>query len=128
MVDQRDKAAEEKNPGTGQSSLYFDGECPLCRAFTAGHVPAGGTITPHDIRREELPAGLSRADAEQEIHLVDENGVVLHNIDAILAVVERTGRWPLLPFLARIPGMRWVMRMVYRVIAANRYRLFRGPP
>lgn len=118
--------SKDKTPDAAPK-LYYDGDCPMCQAFVAGikDEKDGQSITLEDARSAQLPSGVNRDSALHEIHLQDSDGKILRNSAAIVRVLELRGWPPILIFLMRLPGIRHLAVLVYRIIAANRMRLFR---
>ncbi len=107
-------------------TIYFDGECAMCNALMH-RIDASGKRTafnPQDIRTDELPENLSKADAIKEIHVMDANGNMYKNAEAILKIMEQYPRWKCLVFIGRLPVIKQILPIGYTVIARNRHWLF----
>ena len=107
-------------------TIYFDGECAMCNALMY-RIDASGKRTafnPQDIRTDHLPENLSKADAIKEIHVVDANGNMYKNAEAILKILEQYPRWRWLVFIGRLPVIKQILPIGYNLIARNRQWLF----
>ncbi|MDB5182000.1 MAG: DoxX family protein [Candidatus Saccharibacteria bacterium] len=74
-----------------------------------------------DLSAGPLPANISREAAEKEMHVIDHDGKIYKNIDAVFKIVEE---YPRLAWLARVgrwPGIKHVLSMGYTFVAKNRH-------
>ncbi|RIL05009.1 MAG: MBL fold metallo-hydrolase [Proteobacteria bacterium] len=72
-------------------------------------------------RDVELPAQITKTQAEKEIHFIDEAGKIHRNIDAILEIWGRSRGTSWLIKLGKLPGIKHLLRLGYRLVAANRH-------
>jgi predicted DCC family thiol-disulfide oxidoreductase YuxK len=105
--------------------VLFDGDCSLCTAsarfFSHTLSRHGFTFAPLQTawvrRRLNLPEG----EPPKEMRLLLANGDAPGGADAILEIARRIWwGWPLFIF-AKLPGIKPMLRALYRAIAANRY-------
>jgi len=108
--------------------MLYDGHCRFC---TAGARRLEAWMRPGSVERvdfqqpgalERFP-GLTYEKCMERLHLVTPDGRVFGGVEAIVrAVMTRpiVGKVGLLYF---VPGLRWLLDGLYRMIAANRYRL-----
>lgn len=108
-------------------TLYYDGNCSLCRAqmrrFSA--LDHTSQLAFADIAAPEfsaLEAGASLDAMRREIHARTADGRLLVGIDSLLAAYTAIGRgWRVAPLRLRI--LRPLFTALYRTLARNRYRL-----
>ena len=107
--------------------VYYDGDCPMCRAFVA-YADKGERheLEYRNFREEALPDGVDQQTAERQIHFVDSDGSVIGGAQAVLQVLRERGKLVWLAKLGSLPLVRNVAELVYRFIAANRFLIF-GP-
>ncbi|MEU2348153.1 DCC1-like thiol-disulfide oxidoreductase family protein [Modestobacter sp. NPDC049651] len=112
-------------------TLVFDGDCGFCSrvAEVARRVlPAGCAVVPW--QWADLAAlGVTAAQAQAEVLWVDRDGAVSGGARAVARGLRAAGLpWSLLGLLLSVPPVRWLAPPVYRLVAANRYRLPGGTP
>ncbi|WP_229215540.1 thiol-disulfide oxidoreductase DCC family protein [Duganella sp. CY15W] len=108
-------------------TLYYDGNCRICRAQMARlrqQDKTGGLdfcdIAAADFSPSAL--GVSMAALNTEIHARTADGRLLTGIDCLVAAYIAIGRgWQVAPL--RLPVLRPVFVAMYRALARNRYRL-----
>src|SRR5438552_7476100 len=94
-----------------KKAVYYDGSCPMCTSIInkIGDSSMGYKFSPRDIKTEPLPPNFSRQDVEREMHVVDGNGVIYKNAEAILKLLEEYPAWNLLVKIGRLPGVKHVL-------------------
>lgn len=107
--------------------VIYDSDCPLCRASVAKieQLDTLGLVRAVPITEHNLPERLpSRAELEREMHIMMPDGSIYNGADAVakLASLFPKTRW--LGFVISLPLIRSIARLVYRIIAANRMKLF----
>jgi predicted DCC family thiol-disulfide oxidoreductase YuxK len=110
-------------------TLYYDGNCPLCRANTArlkrwdrAHKLAYVDIAQPGF--DPAPLGVDLAELNREVYSRTADGRILVGIDTIVATHMAVGQlWRVLPL--RIKLLRPLMGVLYRLLARQRYRLSR---
>ncbi|WP_222192234.1 thiol-disulfide oxidoreductase DCC family protein [Modestobacter italicus] len=107
-------------------TLLFDGDCAFCTrsAEVARRVlPAGCAVVAWQFA--DLAAlGVTAERAQAEVLWVDDDGAVSGGADAVARALRAAGSpWALLGVLLSLPPVSWVAPFVYRLVAANRYRL-----
>lgn len=111
-----------------QLHIYYDGECPMCQNFMAyiDSTKNGKNLDRTKIQEQnKIPQNLSDLDLFKEIHVVDETGKVYKNYFAILRILETYNYTKLLVFLGRLPLISHLGVLVYKFVAANRYKFFK---
>jgi predicted DCC family thiol-disulfide oxidoreductase YuxK len=111
--------------------LLFDGDCAFCTRtadMIKEHIPTSGTVEPWQF--VDLAAlGTTREQAEHEVVWVGRDGRVRGGAQAVAALLIDAGTWwAVLGWTLRIPPIRWVAHLGYRLVAANRHRLPGGTP
>ncbi|MBK1787255.1 thiol-disulfide oxidoreductase DCC family protein [Prauserella cavernicola] len=106
--------------------LLFDGDCGFCTksiSWLDARSMLGYQAMPwQSVPDDELPASVERLTTEVVLELPD--GRVLGGADALAASVRASrSRLRLLGVVVAAPGLRQLARVVYRVIARNRYRM-----
>ena len=112
---------------SGKYTILYDGQCPFCtaRSRTLRKLARHGAIETVDFNQpgplDSFP-GISYDERMQAVHLVAPDGSVYKGIEAaVRAVATRPVlRW--IVHLYYLPGVRRLCDLLYRFIAANRYR------
>ncbi|WP_019876167.1 thiol-disulfide oxidoreductase DCC family protein [Sporichthya polymorpha] len=112
--------------GTGRALLIFDGDCGFCSRcarFITRRMPTSAEVRPW--QRVDLAAyGVRPEQAQYEIVWVGADGRIDGGAQAVARLLLDCGRlWAVPGAVLRIPPFRWIAHGVYRLIAANRYRL-----
>ncbi|RBY97775.1 DUF393 domain-containing protein [Blastococcus sp. TF02-8] len=107
-------------------ALVFDGDCAFCTRsaeFARGILPAGCAVLPWQ-QVDLATAGLTAERAQREVLWVDRDGAVTGGAPAVARALRAAGGfWLVLGVLLSLPPVRWIAPPVYRLVAANRYRL-----
>ena len=109
-----------------RKTIYYDGSCNMCNLIIkkVDNLSQKKVFDPKDITKDPLPQNITKSAAEKEIHVVDENGKVYKNAEAILQILEEYPRWKLLVKLGRLPIIKQLLPLGYKLIAAHRHSLF----
>lgn len=108
-------------------TLYYDGNCGICRAQMARlrQRDRAGRLAFMDIAAPDfraLEAGASLQALRTEIHVRSADGRLLAGIDSLVAIYTVLGRgWWVAPLRWRM--LRPLFAAMYRALARNRYRL-----
>lgn len=102
--------------------ILFDGECPLCRAYTKAFVKTGmldaDGRAAYQANMDVCPL-IDKQRAVNEIALVNlENGEVTYGVASIFKILGNA--WPLFAGLFACNPFLWVMRKIYAFISYNR--------
>jgi predicted DCC family thiol-disulfide oxidoreductase YuxK len=111
---------------TATPTLVFDGDCAFCSrsAEVARRVlPADCAIVPW--QWADLGAlGVTAERARSEVLWIEPDGRVSGGARAVARGLRAAGLpWSLLGVALSLPPVSWVAPAVYRLVAANRYRL-----
>ncbi|MGJ4926131.1 thiol-disulfide oxidoreductase DCC family protein [Bradyrhizobium sp. HKCCYLS2038] len=102
-----------------QSTVYFDGSCPLCRAEIGyyGRTDEAGALCFIDVSRAgaEVPDGLTQREAMQRFHVRAGDGRLLSGAAAFVEVWRRLPRWRWAARLASLPGALAALELGYRL-------------
>ena len=101
-----------------KSTVYFDGNCPLCRAEIAHYRGAdrGGALCFIDVAEKEtnLPNGLTRQQAMKRFHVQAADGQLLSGAAAFVEIWSRLPRWRWAARVAALPGAMAALELGYR--------------
>ena len=101
-----------------KTTIYFDGDCPLCRAEishyekqdTAGALDLVNVADPET----DLPAGTDRDAALARFHVATTSGRVVSGAAAFVEVWGQLPGWRWLARIAKVPGAIAVLELGYR--------------
>jgi alginate O-acetyltransferase complex protein AlgI len=115
----------DTNVENAKEWLLFDGECSLCsasvRLFSHTLQRHGFALAPLQTPWVRERLGLPEGEPPVEMRVLLANGDAPGGADAILEIARRIWwGWPLF-VLAKLPGIKPLLRALYRIIAANRY-------
>jgi predicted DCC family thiol-disulfide oxidoreductase YuxK len=99
------------------AQVYFDGSCPLCRREIAVYQNAkpDQPIEWVDVSKPEtqLPQGQSKEQLMARFHTRTAQGELLSGAAAFVHVWAQLPGWRVLAWLAKVPGVLWVMEKAY---------------
>ena len=112
---------------TRDVTVFFDGECPLCRREIAvlRKLDRRKRIDFVDITSEEFDAsdlGTSHAALMAEIHGRSADGSIIKGVEVFRQLYAAVG-FSRIVWLTRLPGVAQVLNLSYRVFARNRLKL-----
>lgn len=110
-----------------RGTIYYDATCGLCTTahtrFGRALQRAGFTQTPLQDESARRTLGLKEGEVPPEMKVRLADGTVLGGVNALLAVSRYVWwSWPLW-LIGRVPGVAWLLRFPYRLVARNRYRI-----
>ena len=113
------------------TTLVYDGDCGFCTSAVRwiGRLRLNaGTVVPW--QEADLPImGLSRAECEQKLQWVADDGRVSAGHEAVGRLLLHSGLpWSLPGALLLLPPVSWLGAWVYELVAANRGKLPGGTP
>lgn len=102
----------------------YDGDCGFCsRCVDWASRRSDVKFVPFQ-RTDLATYSVTEEAAAEAVHFVGDDGRVVRGAAAVAGVLRECGRgWPLLAMLMRLPILRNVAEVAYRLIARNRYRL-----
>ena len=108
--------------------VFYDGECRFCRRWVRSMT---GVLDRHgfsmvSFQSQWVAARLGRSISERptELVLLTVGGEMVGGIDALVFLARHVSWARVLCLPARLPGVMPVLRVVYRIVARNRYRLW----
>lgn len=106
---------------------FFDGACPVCRREVAwiGRRDRQGRIRFTDISHPDFDAaaaGVPMAELMKAMHGRLPDGRMLQGVEVLRHLYNAIGFGPLVA-LSRLPGVSWLLDLLYAGWARNRYRL-----
>lgn len=125
----RDVQLEATRPGSQTETLYYDGQCPLCRAEMDRLAKSkSSSLELVDIHHYDADEA-TRHQMLRRLHLEGADGVVRTGLDANVAAWRHT-RWGFAWRWLRWPLIRWFADMAYNTWAEHRYsrRYQTSPP
>lgn len=119
--------ASEFTDGKGRHArgwLFFDAECRFCLRVVRWFEPIlrkrGLAVAPLQDPRVGALLGMSPGELLREMRLLLSDGSHTGGADAVVALAREIWWLRPLEWIARVPGMRNVMRAAYRSVAARR--------
>ena len=113
-----------------RTTIYYDGDCPLCRAEIAHYArkDSAGTLDLVNVAdpASPLPTGTDRYAALARFHVGTADGRVVSGAAAFVEVWRGLPGWRLLARLARLPGMSRAMEAGYRLFLPLRPSIVRA--
>ena len=126
--DKKNKKQKTKDKGV---KVYFDGDCPMCKTFMPWLENTGlekdknnNSVKFEDLRTQALPDGITKEQATEKIHLLDQNGNILTGAKAVFTAMEQNNKFPLLVKFGKLPVIKDLAEIVYTHIANNRFLIF----
>ena len=113
-----------------KTTIYYDGDCPLCRAEIAYYErkDSSGALNLVNVADPDsaLPAGADRTQALARFHVTTEDEKVVSGAAAFVEVWRRIPGWRWLAHLARVPGVTLVMEGAYKLFLPLRPLIVRA--
>ena len=107
-------------------ALVFDGDCSFCSrcaGLARRILPADCSVVPWQ-EVDLATAGFTADRARTEVIWVDRDGAVSGGAPAVARALRAAGGfWAVPGVLMSLSPLRWAAPPVYRLVAANRYRL-----
>ena len=114
----------------GRPLLVFDGDCGFCTSWARRWQRWSGLDHVEPWQFLDLASlGLTEAQCTTAVQWVAEDGSVSSAEDAVIAALRHQGgAWAVLGRVLDLPGVHALTGALYRLVAANRYRLPGGTP
>jgi glyoxylase-like metal-dependent hydrolase (beta-lactamase superfamily II)/predicted DCC family thiol-disulfide oxidoreductase YuxK len=108
--------------------VIYDEQCEICQAGVSWLrvLDRGKRIVIHPIDPDTLPgihADLNLDACLRELHVVTPDGRIVVGADAVILLARLFPETRFIGVIVGAPGMRLVSRILYRVVASNRYAL-----
>lgn len=106
-----------------RKTIYYDGSCEMCNNLIrrVDNSKQKDKFDLKDLTKDPLPQNITKAAAEKEIHVIDENGKVYKNAEAILKILEEYPKWKFLVAIGRLPMIKQILPIGYKLIARHRH-------
>lgn len=110
-----------------RGQIFYDATCGLCaesyRKFGPMTERRGFRWIPMQDRRAQDILGIEDGQIPDELKLLTRRGQVLGGVDGLLYIGRYV--WWAFPvwLLSRLPGVRPILRLLYRLVARNRHRV-----
>jgi len=117
-----------RSPASARYAILYDGHCRFCTAG-AGKLASWmrrGSVELVDFQQPGALArfpGLSYEACMERMYLVAPDGRVFGGAEAVARAVATLPVVGWVAFLYHVPGLRQLLDRLYRLIAANRYRI-----
>lgn len=114
------------NQNEQKKTIYYDGDCPMCTVIInkVDNSSQKEKFNPKDITKEIMPQNITKKQAKEEIHIIDSEGKIYRNAEAILKILEEYPRWKFLAKIGKLPIIKQVLQIGYKFVAINRHFLF----
>lgn len=110
----KDQTVSKQSPCV---EVYFDGSCPMCRREIAVYqnITPDQPISWVDVSKPDtpLPQGQSKEQLMARFHTRTAQGELLSGAAAFVHVWAQLPGWRVLAWLAKVPGMLWLMEKAY---------------
>ncbi len=108
--------------GQPARTVYFDDGCEACNN-AARKIKADIDLSVIGMS-EEGARVIDKEALKRDVHAMDEHGVMYRGIDAVIVILRWHPAWFWLAPIIALPGIKQAAQLVYRIVAANRYRWF----
>jgi len=121
------RVSSAKHKNTDRPTVFYDGDCPLCRREIAHYRRVDSANRLHWVDAANAADtlaehGLSREQAMAELHVLDGSGRWQRGVDAFLVIWQHLPAYRWLAKLVTVLGLRRPLGYGYRHFAAWRYR------
>ena len=113
----------------GKITVYYDGECPACvrdrQSYENWAGDLAGGVCWYDItgrEKELLAMGIDPRRALTELHVCDEDGNILSELDAYILLMRRVPRLKPFAWLIGLPVVKPLLGRFYRWMVSRRLR------
>jgi predicted DCC family thiol-disulfide oxidoreductase YuxK len=108
-------------------TVLYDGACGLCRASAerVRRLDCGGRIELINLHAPDAEARFPQVNREEALRwmvAVDRNGRIFTGADAWAQIGLTLPGWNLLAWVLLAPGIHFLAKQVYALVARNRYR------
>ena len=122
------KSLREGEAGIDAYQVIYDEQCEVCQAGVSWLkvLDHGKQIVTHPIDPDTLKRIHPDLELEaclRELHVVTPDGQIVVGADAVILLARLFPETRLIGTITGAPGMRTISRMLYRLVALNRYAL-----
>lgn len=104
-------------PDEQRLTVYFDGQCPLCRTEIAFYAARRGAEAIRFVDasddNQSLGDDLNRCAALSRFHVRGPDGQLVSGAAGFTAIWDALPGWRWLAWFARLPGMPWLLERGY---------------
>lgn len=117
MSDTLEKSTDSGSKTGPACEVYFDGDCPLCRAEIGLYRRGGAQARFTDIASEDNdpPPEISKQAALKRFHVRRSDGELVSGAAAFAELWKATPGWRWLGHIAALPPFVWIGEGLYRV-------------
>lgn len=120
--------APQRTTPPGKYVMLYDGHCRFCTAGARRLESWMGraAVERADFQQADVLArfpGLSYEACMQRLYLVTPDGRIFGGVEAIVQALATRRVLGRLAYLYYVPGLRQLLDLLYKIVAANRYRL-----
>lgn len=120
-------------PATGQVTVCYDGECPLCKESVARikgvyHGRRIRWIPYQELQRDhpQLAEAIGSRDLSSALHVIEADGTTVSSgAAAVLRIADVVPRLRIFARLGRLPVVKLLVEPMYGFVARHRHRLSR---
>lgn len=111
--------------GSGKVTIYHDGRCPFCQwsQQRIERYDRDRRLEVRDYHQHASDTPFSFADLNRAMHVQTPDGLWHIGYFGWIEILKVLPRWRRLARLLSIAPLRWIGPPMYRLIAANRYRI-----
>jgi len=110
-------------------TVYYDAACPRCVRDRMSYEKMAGELA-HDVRWMDITdrddelrgLGIDPHKALMELHLKDQQGQILSEIDAYILLMRRVPRLRAIAWLIALPVIRPILAWLYHQMVKRRLR------
>jgi predicted DCC family thiol-disulfide oxidoreductase YuxK len=110
-------------------TLLFDGDCGFCSSWARVAQRIAPTVDVRPYQHTDLDAfGVTADECATALRWVGTGGAAAGAAAVARLLIAAAGWWGVLGRMLSLPGIRGLAALLYRAVAANRYRLPGGTP
>lgn len=111
-----------------QKTIYFDGDCTMCSTIMqkVDNSPESHKFCKVNFKQDPIPKEFNKDVLNKDIHVVEKDGKVYKNFDAILKVLEEFPKLRYFVLFARLPIIKNILTFGYNLLSINRHFIL-GP-
>jgi predicted DCC family thiol-disulfide oxidoreductase YuxK len=116
MNGQKQKTTESAAETPPQCEVYFDGDCPLCRAEISLYQRSGSAAQFTNVARAgAAPEEIGQDAALKRFHVRKADGELVSGAAAFAELWKATPGWRWLGHIAAVPPIVWIAEGLYRL-------------
>ncbi|MCP2671629.1 DUF393 domain-containing protein [Maricaulaceae bacterium EIL42A08] len=116
MTEETQKTTESAAENPAQCEVFFDGECPLCRAEIGFYQRSGSEARFTNVAGDgDAPPEITREEALGRFHVRKSDGTLLSGAAAFAELWKATPGWRWLGHIGAVPPFVWIGEGLYRL-------------